>query len=446
MSVRTVSVFGLGHVGLATAVCAAKKEYKVVGIDIDETRLQQIRNGVSPFFEPSLNEYLKMTVNRMLSVTNDPRSSGEADLAFLTVGTPGTQDGNVNLSYLRSAAAAIGRSIRDTNVEQLIVVKSTVPPGTTRALAGVLERESGKLAGKGFRLCFNPEFLREGSAIHDTEFPDRIVLGSDDLQAVERVEGFYKELHGKDLPCVIRTSYENAELIKYANNAFLATKVSFINCIANICERLSHTDVKTIAAGIGLDSRIGPEFLRAGLGWGGSCFPKDLAALVAFARASGYGPLLIEAAVATNQMQPSRVVDFAKKALLSLSGKRVALLGLAFKPNTDDMREAVSIPIVKMLLAEGAKVIAYDPAALGGARAIFRDMIEYAKDAKECIDDADCCIIVTDWDEFRGIPPSLFKERMRRPVLIDGRRIYNAAEFLRSGIAFYGIGLGHEWK
>jgi len=416
----------------------------VVGIDPDRDRLEKIRRAEAPFFEPKLKEYLTDTIARgAFSVADDSSVNMRSDLAYIAVGTPSSEDGSIDLTYVKNAAVAIGQSIRESTQYQLVVVKSTVIPGTARTLVKpVLERESGKAAGKGFGLCSNPEFLREGNAVHDAEFPDRIVIGGEDVDAITRLENFYKEFHGETTPPVIRTTHESAELIKYANNAFLAMKVSYINTIANIAERTPNADVKAIAQGIGLDERIGSKFLNAGLGWGGSCFPKDLRALVRYSKSLHYAPELIEAAVASNENQKQRAIQLAKHALGSLVGKRIAILGLAFKPETDDMREAVSIPLVRSLLTEGANVVVYDPAAMRNARAFFRDTVTYARDLYGCLDEADCCIVVTEWHEFTTITPKMFLERMRCPVVIDGRRIYKADEFLRAGIRYSGIGLG----
>jgi UDPglucose 6-dehydrogenase len=439
-----ISIFGLGPVGLVTAVCFARKGNQVIGIDPDGERLEKIRKKETPFFEPKLNQYLEETVaDGTLSVTNNASLNTNSDLAYIVVGTPSRKDGSMDFTYVRNAATAIGQSIRDSTHYQLVVVKSTVIPGTARTLVKpILQEESGKIAGKDFGLCSNPEFLREGNAVHDAESPDRIVIGSEDAEAITRLENFYKDFHGEPTPPVVRTTHENAELTKYANNAFLAMKVSFINTIANLAERTPSADVKAIARGIGLDKRIGSEFLNAGLGWGGSCFPKDLDALIRYSKATDYDPELIEAVVATNEKQKQKAVHLAKQALGSLKGKRIAILGLAFKPETDDMREAVSIPLIRSLLAEGANIVAYDPVAMQNARTIFRDTVSYAKDPAGCLDQADCCIIVTEWREFRTITPSTFLERMRRPVVIDGRRIYDAGQFSGAGIRFLAVGLG----
>jgi UDPglucose 6-dehydrogenase len=443
-AVTRISIFGLGRVGLVTAVCFARKGHEVVGIDTDLNAVGKIQKAEPPFFEPRLKEYLvEAFAEGAFSVTDDASANGRSELTFVAVGTPVCEDGSIDLTHIKNTAAAIGRSIRDTTHYQLTVMKSTVTPSTARTVVRpLIERESGKTAGIGFGLCSNPEFLREGNALHEAEFPDRIVIGSEDAVAAKKLESFYEELHGEHMPPVVRTTHENAELLKYANNAFLATKISFINTIANIAERTPNADIQTIAHGIGLDKRIGPEFLKAGLGWGGPCLPKDVKALVEFSKTVNYNPELIKSVITTNEEQNGRTLQAAREVLGSLMGKRIGILGLAFKPGTDDMREAVSVPLIQELIREGASVAAYDPAALHNARKIFRNDISYSRDSQECIDGADCCIIVTDWDEFKAIAPKDFIERMRSPVVIDGRRIYDADRYTKAGIRLSAIGLG----
>jgi len=324
------------------------------------------------------------------------------------------------------------------------VVKSTVIPGTTENIVKpILEESSGKRCGTDFGLCMNPEFLREGSALHDTFNPDRIVIGEYDKKSGDILEALYREFYAEKMPPIIRTTPVNAELIKYANNAFLATKISFINTIANICDRIPGADVTVVAKGIGLDKRIGPLFLNAGLGYGGSCLPKDLRALIQYSKNLGYEPKLLEAVESVNNSQPQRAIELCKKLLGELRGKRVAILGLAFKPNTDDIREAPSITIIRQLLKEGARVVAYDPVAIPNAKAIFKDDIEYASSAIECLKNADCCILVTEWEEFKKLKPEDFIQNMRTPILLDGRRLFDPEEFSRK-IRFMAIGLGME--
>jgi UDPglucose 6-dehydrogenase len=439
-----ISVFGLGPVGLVTAACFAMNGHHVVGIDPDARKIESIRKGKAPFFEPSLDEHVAKTVaNGTLQATSDAATNAESEMAYITVGTPSKDDGSIDLSYIRAAAADIGRSLRKIDGYQIVLVKSTVIPGTARnVVKPILEKESGRHFGEAFGLCSNPEFIREGKAVYDAEFPDRIVIGSENQADLGKAENFYRKLHGQKTPPIIKTSYENAELIKYANNSFLAMKVSYINMFANLCQNIPGADVEDVAKAIGLDRRIGSLFLQAGLGWGGSCFPKDLKAISAFGKMIGVKTELVDAAIGLNDNQPSKAVELATRLLGGPKGKRVALLGLAFKADTDDMREAVSIPLVAQLSNLGANVVAYDPASINNARTIFQDKIEYAKSAVECIDKADCCIIVTEWREFRELPPEVFLERMTQPILIDGRRIYDPAVFTKSGVNFHAIGLG----
>ena len=428
------------------AVCLAKHGYKVVGIDPDSHVIAKLGKGEAPFYEPQIDEYLAHGLkSENFTATDSPAANSRSDVAYIVVGTPSRSDGSIDLSYVEQAAKMIGQSLRVAERYQLIVVKSTVTPGTARNLVRpTVEKESGKKSGVNFSVCSNPEFLREGNAVHDTEVPDRIIIGSDDLAAIKKLEDFYREFHGEKLPPIIRTDFENAELTKYASNAFLATKVSFINCIASIAERVPNADVKSIAAGIGLDRRIGSEFLNAGLGWGGSCFPKDLNALLSFSKGLGYGAELIAAAVDTNNRQAHKAIGFAKQALGSLAGKRVSVLGLAFKPETDDMRSAVSVSIIDGLLQEDTKVTVWDPEAMDNARRIFGDRIGYARSALDCLEQADCCIVATEWAEFKSLSPRAFIQKMRSPVVVDGRRVYGVKEFKEAGIHLLAVGLGPQ--
>jgi UDPglucose 6-dehydrogenase len=441
-----VSVFGLGRLGLVIAVSFAKHGYEVTGIDVDSGLVESLSRGEATFYEPNLAEYVKFALEtKKFTITRDHTTNSHSDLAYIAVGTPTRIDDSIDLTYVEEASRMIGRSLRDARQYQLVIVKSTVLPGTARnVVKPILENESGKVVGKDFSLCSNPEFLREGNAIHDTEFPDRIIIGSDDASAMDRLEKFCRSFHGDRLPPIVKTSFENAELTKYANNAFLATKVSFINSIASIAERTPHADVKAVAKGIGFDERIGPEFLNAGFGWGGSCFPKDLAALLSFGRQLGREPELINAVVATNKKQAEKATDFARQALGSLEKKRIAVLGLAFKPETDDLRGAVSILVINNLLNSGAAVTVWDPLAIKQARRILGNSVRYATDALDCLEEAECCILVTEWPEFKNLKPRTFVEKMHKPTLIDGRRIYDPDEFRRAGIRLHAIGLGPE--
>jgi len=441
-----ISVIGMGYVGLCTAIAFASRGYTVIASETDIEKVDKINRGMPPFHEPNLKEALaEVLKNGLLKcITSTENAVLNTDITFITVGTPSMLDGSVDLRYIESSAREIGSVLSDKDSYHLVVVKSTVIPGATEnVVKPILEESSGKKCGIDFGLCVNPEFLREGSALHDVFNPDRIVIGEYDRKSGDVLETLYREFYAEKMPPVIRTTPVNAELIKYANNAFLAVKISFINTIANICERIPGADVTVVAKGIGLDKRIGPFFLNAGLGYGGSCLPKDLRALIQYSKSLGYEPKLLEAVESVNNSQPQRAIELCKKLLGELEGKRVALLGLAFKPNTDDIREAPSITIIRQLLKEGAKVVAYDPAAIPNAKAIFKDDIEYASSAIECLKNADCCILVTEWEEFKKLKPEDFIQNMRTPILLDGRRLFDSEEFSRK-IRFMAIGLGIE--
>jgi UDPglucose 6-dehydrogenase len=434
-----ISVYGLGRVGLVTAVCFARKGYTVFGFDQNNQLIKQIRHREAPFHEPHLADYIKETVGNGRLHLNEENS--EAEFIFITVGTPSTQDGGIDLTQVKRVAEKIGRA--QSTVKRIIVVKSTVIPGTARMLADTI---FNKIPNNAARVCSNPEFLREGNAIQDTELPDRIVIGGDDPAAMHKLEELYKDFCGQKMPPVVQTTFENAEMIKYASNAFLATKISFINCLAGLAAKTQNADIKSIATGIGLDPRIGDKFLNAGLGWGGSCFPKDLDALLAYSKKVGHDALVLKATKDTNKRQWKTAVTYAKAALGSVKNKKISVLGLAFKPNTDDMREAVSIRIINELVKLGANVAVFDPAAMNTARKILGKKVTYANDPQECVKGAYCCIIATEWDEFRRLEPSFFLTHMAKPIVVDGRRIYDPKEYRDARIKFFAIGLGPPHK
>ena len=444
MTTHRISIVGTGYVGLCTAVAFAAKGYQVITSTRDKQKAASINKGTPPFYEHGLQEMLqkvvrdgtlKCTLKRQEAILN-------TEMTFIAVATPGKQDGSINLQHIENAAKEIGQALRKKEAYHLVVVKSTVIPGTTENMVKpILEKYSSKKCGIEFGLCMNPEFLREGSALYDTLNPDRIIIGEYDDKTGSTLETLYRDFYAENMPPLIRTNLLTAELIKYANNAFLATKISFINQIANICEKIPGADVTAVARGIGLDKRIGPLFLNAGLGYGGSCLPKDVKALIAFSKGLGYNPTLFNAAEEVNKAQPHKAVELCKRLLGELQGKRIAILGLAFKPDTDDIREAISIKIINQLLEGGANIIAYDPAATNNAKKIFGDRIEYAPSVTKCISGADCSIIVTEWGEFKKLKPEDYIQNMRRPILIDGRRIYNPEAFSQK-LKFKAIGIG----
>jgi UDPglucose 6-dehydrogenase len=353
-------------------------------------------------------------------------------------------DGSVDLSDLLAACRDIAQGIRHCTSFHVLVIRSTVFPGTTSDLVReTVEKHSGKRVSEGFGLVAYPEFLREGYAVHDMLHPDRIVLGELDNHSGDVMEAFVREFYGRDLPPVLRVSPTTAELVKYASNAFLATKVAFVNEIANLCERFDGVDVRHVAYGMGYDPRIGRRFLDAGLGFGGSCLPKDLRALVEGAGRMGLHLRIAEAALASNEVQPLRVVSLAEETIGDLKGKRAAVLGLAFKPGTDDMREASSQKVVRALLQAGMRVSVYDPAAMKNAAALFGKRVRYAKDIPDCLKGTDCCFIVTEWEEFSDIQSDVFIHEMSHPVVIDGRRVLNPSK-LDPRISYRAIGLGRR--
>jgi len=441
-----LSFIGLGSVGLCTAVCFASKGYEVTASEIDRAKATRIRRGNPPFYEPSLNKMLvKALENGNLKITsNNEEAILKSDITFITVGTPSKTDGSISLSYVSKASKEVGRALKKKvgSAAHLVVVKSTVTPGTTlNIVRPAIERSSGQKCCEGFLLCSNPEFLREGNAIRGTLNPDYVVVGGCNERSTDMLEHLYREFYSENLPPIIRTNIPTAELIKYANNAFLATKVSFINTIANICERIPGADVRKVAEAIGKDHRINPYFLDAGLGWGGSCFPKDLKALISFSKGLGYDPELIQATLRANEDQVRFTIQKAKKELGTLRGKSIAILGLAFKPNTDDLREARSLELIRGLLKQGAAVKAYDPMANENARRILKRKIGYASSAVECLKNADCAILVTEWEEFKKLNPEDFTRNMRKPVLIDGRRIFDPEKYSEK-LRYVAVGLG----
>ena len=429
---KSISVVGLGHVGLCTAVYFAAKGYYVKVSSHSPNKVELINNGVSPFYEPELRDLLRKVVQKrnLIAVLGREKAILDSEVTFITVGTPSLPDGSISLRFVCESAKEIGQTLRKKVGYHLIVLKSTVVPGTTEnVVKPILEEHSAKIAGADFGLVMSPEFLREGSAVYDTFNPERIVIGEFDEHSGTLFEKLCKETYGDQIP-VLRVNCSTAEMIKYASNAFLATKVSFINEVASICERIPGVDIVKVAQGMGFDSRIGPKFLNAGVGWGGSCFPKDVKALLAFSREKKYKPRLLESVVFVNLKQSKHIVDVVKEEMGKLKGKKIAVLGLSFKPNTNDMREAPSVRIVNYLYEEGAKVYAYDPMAMDNARKILGDKVNLCSTIFECLEDADCCLIVTEWDEFKKLRPDDFVKLMKVPFIVDGRRIYNPDEFL----------------
>jgi UDPglucose 6-dehydrogenase len=440
---KRVSVIGLGFVGLSTAVYLAGQGYDVVASSNEKQKVDMINKGKVPFFEPEIEQMLRKALknHKIRVVVGRETAILETDITIVTVGTPSLPGGSADLTFIKSTAKEIGIVLKKKKGYHLIVIKSTVPPTTTeKVVKTIIERYSGKKVGKDFGLTMSPEFLREGSALYDVANPHRVVIGEFDRRSGDLLERLSKNLYGNKVP-VLRMSLASAELSKYASNAFLATKISFINQIANICEKIPGVDVVEIARAMGLDHRIGPEFLCAGAGWGGSCFPKDTKALVALSKERAYEPKLVEEVISVNTLQAKHIVELAEEELGNLNGKKIAVLGLSFKPNTNDIRDAPSLKIIEFLLAKGAKIAAYDPMAMANVRKLVGDKIEYCKDVHECLSKTDCCLVITEWDEFKKLHPSDFIELMRHPIVVDGRRIYNPRVFLRK-LRLRSVGLG----
>jgi UDPglucose 6-dehydrogenase len=439
-------VIGLGYVGLSLAVCFANKCFRVIGYDVDEKKVRRINSGEPPFYEPGLEDLLQRSLKKGFKAFTKIIPSR---VNFITVGTPHGDKG-VDLSQVESASRELGFSLSNRGGYSLVVVKSTVPPGTTEGLVReAIELASGKECGREIGLAMNPEFLREGSAIEDTLRPDRIVIGQYDNRSGDTLLSLYRRFYGKNIPALLRTSIVNAELIKYANNAFLATKVSFINMIANLCHKIPGADVDVIAEGIGMDRRIGREFLRAGPGWSGSCLPKDTRALKSIFLKEGVESPVLDGVMQMNEIQPLKVLDAVKESLGDLRGKRVAVLGLSFKPNTDDVRDSISIRVIELLLERGAVVSAYDPVAVENAKRTLEiidgatDGVYFAKSLSDALDEADCCVVLTEWDEFRKLRQENFSG-MKNKLIVDTRRILKQSAFKHVKLISVGIGQTHE--
>jgi len=436
---KRVSIIGLGFVGLSIAVTNSKKGFPTIGVDIDEGKIQNLRKGITDFYEPDLKGFLDecLHVKSTEFTTNLKNSILNTDISFLCVGTPSAKNGAINLSFVKSALKNIYKVLKLKKQYHLLVIKSTVIPQTTRKdILPIFE----DLINKGkLDVVSNPEFLREGYAIKDVLYPHLIVIGENNKKGGDFLEEYYKEFYDK-LPEIIRTNPTTAELIKYANNLFLATKISFINSLANLCQNLPGTDVNIIAKAIGKDPRIGPLFLQAGPGFGGSCLPKDLLAIINFSQKFDNAGILFKAVDQVNKNQPKRVIFLLDKMKLLHPKKTISILGLSFKKNTDDIRMAVSISIVKDLIKKGVKIKVYDPMAMENFRQLFFKKVTYCASINECLKDSDCCLILTEWDSFRKIAPNQFSKLMKKPNIIDARRILDPTKF--SNFNFHAIGLG----
>ena len=431
-----IAMIGTGYVGLVSGACFADFGHRVCCVDKDASKIDRLNDGVMPIWEPGLEALVKANVGygRLTFTTDLPAAVEDAEAVFIAVGTPARRgDGHADLTYVFDAVRELARVMKPGTV---VVTKSTVPVGTGDQIEQILREEGVTEAS----VASNPEFLREGAAIADFKHPDRIIVGAEDGRAQDVLREIYRPLFLNRAPILI-TGRRTAELTKYAANAFLAVKISFINEIADLCEAVD-ADVQDVARGIGLDNRIGAKFLHAGPGYGGSCFPKDTLALVQTADAAGVDQRIVRTTVAVNDDRKASMVERVERALGGdLAGKRVGVLGLAFKPNTDDMREAPSIPIVKALVERGAEVCAFDPIARPQAEQVLSG-IQFANDAYAAASDADVLVIVTEWDEFRALDLDRIAASLRGKILVDLRNVYDPDEARGAGLIYYGVGRG----
>jgi UDPglucose 6-dehydrogenase/GDP-mannose 6-dehydrogenase len=443
-----VSVLGAGYVGIVSAVCLAEKKHNVVCVDVAEKKVDKINRGISPIYEGGLEELLQKNIPANLQATTDVHKAiVETDLSLIAVETPFDGE-NIDLRSIEEVSRQVGEVLRDKDTYHVVVVKSTVVPGTTdEVIRPILEKTSGKKAGIDFGVGMNPEFLREGAAIQDFLFPDRIVIGAMDKRSHEFLDELYRPFENVDK---IKTNNKTAEMIKYTSNSLLATFISFSNEIANLCAAIGDIDIVDVMEAVHLDKRLCPimpdgeriipaftTYIEAGCGFGGSCFPKDLRALIAHGKKVGRPLPLLESVMQINEQQPQQVLLLLKKHFPSLKGIRIAILGLAFKPGTDDMRESPAIPIIADLLLHEAKIKAYDPVANLEAKKIFANRnIDFCNDLNETINDAQAILLVTRWEEFTCIP-ELINQLDQPPLVIDGRRMLQKNQIKR----YEGIGL-----
>ena len=429
-----ICVIGVGYVGLTTGTCFSDLGHQVTCVDVDEAKIENLCAGILPIYEPGLEEIVRRNTQagRLDFTTSYRDALAEAEIAFIAVGTPQGSGGEADLQYVRAAAQSIAKAMEHPVI---IVNKSTVPIGTGDWVSDIVRRHQPEPIG--FSVVSNPEFLREGSAINDFMHPDRIVLGSLDPEAAAQVAQLYLSLRAP----IMLTDLRTAEMIKYASNAFLATRISFINEIASICEALG-ADVKEVAVGMGYDKRIGPDFLDAGIGYGGSCFPKDVQALAHMAAVHGCHPQLLRAVMDINRDQRREVVHKLRELLGTLDRKVLGVLGLAFKPNTDDMREAPSVELIHLLQSEGARIRAYDPVAMVNAD-LYLDDVTLCQDAYEVAEGADALVIITEWNEFKHLSLPRLKEAMQQPIIVDGRNIYDIEQMKALGFVYRGVGRGY---
>ena len=434
-----IAVIGLGFVGLTLSSVLASKGIITVGIDLDKEKCSKIAKGTPTFFEPNLKKTLKKALKKNLFITDKLSSINNCDFIFITVGTPQKKNGEIDLSFIKTVVRSVGKIISKNKKKPVILIKSTVIPGTMKdVILPILEKNSKKKAGKDFGLISNPEFLQESNAIRDTIKPHVIVLGGYRTKFMNNTRKFFSRFN-PNTPIII-TNHQTAEMIKYANNSFLATKISFINQLASICQKIPDTNIDDIAQTIGLDPRIGNLFLDAGPGYGGSCLPKDMKAIINLSSTVGVKPTMLNAVEKTNKQQINNIIELIKQNIGKIKGKKIAVLGVAFKPNTDDIRDSMSIELIRRLIKLDAIVTIHDPKALDNARKIFHDNIKYANSIPSSLKNSQCAIIMTKWKEYEGINNKTTKY-MDKKFIIDTRRILSNKNL---DVKYCGIGLGQK--
>ena len=434
-----IGVIGLGFVGLSLTSVLSSKGYDVIGIDVDKEKCKKISNGITPFFEPDLEKILKNGLKKKLRISNDFSLINDCDFIFVTVGTPQNSNGAIDLSIIKKAIFSLGSSIQGNKNKPVILVKSTVVPGTMKNIVlPILEKTSKKKAGRDFGLISNPEFLQESTAIRDTEFPHAVVLGGYKTKFMKKTKKLFVKLHPK-VPIII-TNHQTAEMIKYANNSFLATKISFINQLSNICQKIPGANIDDIAKTIGLDPRIGKLFLNAGPGYGGSCLPKDMRALINFAKITGVKPILLNAVEEVNTKQLEQIITITKQRLGDLTSKRITILGTAFKPDTDDIRDSIAVELIKKFLKRKTKITVHDPKAMKNTRNVFGDRIRYAKSIDEALLKSQCVVIMTQWKQYEKLSNNAF-DNMTKKIVVDCRRVLVGKQL---DVDYFAIGLGKE--
>ena len=440
--IERLSVIGLGKLGLPMAVLFAHKGFKVIGLDIDSRLIEAVNRKKCPIYEPRVPELLRSSGESLTALDDYGEAIENSEASFIVVPTPSEEGGGFSTKYAETALEKIAENLKHKNEFHLIVLTSTVLPGATASLKELLEKVSGKKCGTNFGLCYSPEFIALGNVLGGLSNPDLVLIGESDPKSGEMLSEIYKRVC-ENKPPIVRTNFYNAELGKILLNAYITMKISFANTLAELCEGIPGGDVGIVSQLLGLDSRIGRKYLSGGLGFGGPCFPRDNRAVAYFAQTIGLDARLARTTDEVNRHQNERIIELIKGKLGEFRGKKIAILGLAYKPDTDVVEESAALEIAKALVREGAQVSAYDPAGMENAKAALGESIKYASSARECLRDAELCLLATPWDEFKSLKVEDFIQNMRKPVLLDCWRIFDRFEFSRK-LKYFAIGLNPE--